>query len=163
MSSTLARFELNGAALEGDARTSYVDLRAQIGALEGRYIQNLNEDTTSLVFSAAELEGCRPSFLSTLRREGDSYIVTMKPPDVQGVLLTAEHEETRRRVIRARDGRCSDSNGKVLKELLGVRARASRLAGASSHAELRLKGTLAGTVDRVEALLYAVALLYIVC
>lgn len=126
----------------------------EISELEARYVRNLNEDTTSVTLTAEDLEGCSPTFLSSLRRDGDRYIVTMKPPDVRGVLLTAARSSARQRVLETQESRCLDANLPLLERILRLRAEAAALVGFPNHAAYRIKPTVAATVQNVSALLY---------
>lgn len=56
-------FERNGLNLTASKREELLRLRAQIDELSFRYIQNLNVDSTFLLFNEAELAGLPPEVL----------------------------------------------------------------------------------------------------
>ena len=56
-------FERNGLNLTGAKREQMQHLKAQIDELSFRYIKNLNDDRSFLLFSEADLAGLPPDFL----------------------------------------------------------------------------------------------------
>ncbi|XVE92236.1 hypothetical protein REPUB_Repub01dG0079500 [Reevesia pubescens] len=80
-------FEQNGLNLTATKREEVQRLRAQIDELSFQYVQNLNDDSTSLLFRENELAGLPTEFLKTLEKvENGIFRVTLKSHHVAAVL-----------------------------------------------------------------------------
>ncbi len=171
----LLAFKHNGMYLGAAERTLLKEKRNRLASLAVEFSQNMNEDKTTLVFTADELAGCPPDFLEGLARtsrpsclaaaqEGavseaadaaadgqENYILTMKYPDVFGILKRATREDVRRRMDVAFNTKCAALNGPILSEAILLRSQCARLLGYDSHAAFQLEDRLASSVHAVEA------------
>ena len=96
----------------------------------------VNEDTTSLELTRAELEGMPADFFERLKphpTKADTFIVTMKYPDLFPVLKYAKREDTRRRMDIANSSRCA-SNIQLMEEALSLRGEIASILGYDTHA-----------------------------
>ena len=149
-------------------RARVTELADREAALCGAFEQNINEDTSSVALSAAELDGLPESFVKDLPQAPPSscasssssddhrLLVGLKAPQCRPVLLLAESAETRRRVLVASASRCAASNGPILEELVALRHERSTLLGFPSHAAYMLDEKMAGTPARARELLLSI-------
>ncbi|GMP84158.1 hypothetical protein CsSME_00037786 [Camellia sinensis var. sinensis] len=91
---------------------------AQIDELSGRYIQNLNDDSTSLLVSETQLVGLPPEFLESLdKAENGKFKVTLRSHHVSPILELCKVGLTRRIVAVAYGRRC-EVNLSILESLV---------------------------------------------
>ncbi|KAL0421505.1 UNVERIFIED_CONTAM: putative thimet oligopeptidase [Sesamum latifolium] len=80
-------FERNGLNLTSTKREELQRLRAQIDELSMRYIRNLNDDNTFLLFHDMELVGLPPEFLKSLEKtENGKFKVVLRSHHVSPIL-----------------------------------------------------------------------------
>ncbi|KAJ9554523.1 hypothetical protein OSB04_018568 [Centaurea solstitialis] len=92
-------FERNGMNLTLTKREELQRLRAQIDELSMRYIQNLNDDKSFLLFDQSELLGLPPEFLKSLdMSENEKYKIRLRSHHVSAVLDLCKVGLTRRAV-----------------------------------------------------------------
>ena len=148
-------------------RARVTELAEREAALCGAFEQNINEDTSSVALSAAELDGLPESFVKDLPQapsfscassssDDHRLLVGLKAPQCRPVLSLAESAETRRRVLVASASRCAASNGPILDELVALRHERATLLGFPSHAAYMLDAKMAGTPTRAQELLLSI-------
>ncbi|KAK6242221.1 hypothetical protein SCA6_007610 [Theobroma cacao] len=172
-------FERNGLNLTATKTEEVQRLRAQIDELSLQYVQNLNDDTTSLLFHENELAGLSTEFLKTLEKmENGMFKVTLKSHHVAVVMELCKVGRTRRTVAMAYGKRCAKVNLSVLEDLLlcsihntslaiyamiegklsdqhihvgvQVRHKFARLLGYSNYADYALNLRMAKTSSKVD-------------
>jgi len=154
LSETLRQFRKNGLALPDDGLSRVRALKEQITELEVRFTANLNNDTTTLTFSAGELEGVPPEVLATFTQTADGqYRVTTKYPDYIPVMQNAKNAATRKRLYAAFVNRQAASNTALLEEAIQVRQQCARELGYASWADYRLDGRMAHNTATVHSFL----------
>ncbi|XWS34633.1 hypothetical protein CRYUN_Cryun21dG0054700 [Craigia yunnanensis] len=143
-------FERNGLNLTATKREEVQRLRAQMDELSFQYVQNLNDDSTSLLFCENELAGLPTQFLKTLEKvENGMFKVTLKSHHVAAVLELCKIGRTRRLVAMTYGKRCAKVNLSVLEDLVQVRHKFARLLGYSNYAEYALNLRMAKTSSKV--------------
>ena len=96
---TVKGFELNGLNLPDDKLAQVRELKQKLSALEVKFGTNLNLDKSTIAFTKEELDGAPERFLGRLEKTADGkFIVTMKYPDLEAVMLNAKSGETRKRM-----------------------------------------------------------------
>ncbi len=147
----LLGFRQNGLGLDPAKREILKEKRKRLAQLCTDFSQNINEDTSSVQFTAKELTGCPSDFIEGLQKEVDKFIVTTKYPDVAAVMQYAKNPETRRRIEIAFDSRAS-SNSVILEEAIRLRVECANLLGYETHADFQLEDRLAKNRKNVELL-----------
>ncbi|PPD86502.1 hypothetical protein GOBAR_DD16560 [Gossypium barbadense] len=143
-------FERNGLNLTATKREEVQRLKAQIDELSFQYVQNLNDDSTSVLFHENELAGLPAEFLKTLEKaENGMFRVTLKSHHVAAVLELCKIGKTRRLVAMAYGKRCGKANLSVLEYLVQARHKFARLLGYSNYAEYALNPRMAKTPSKV--------------
>ncbi|XP_059448669.1 probable thimet oligopeptidase isoform X2 [Corylus avellana] len=143
-------FERNGLNLTGAKREQMQHLKAQIDELCFRYIKNLDDDGSFLLFSEAELAGLPPDFLKVLdTAENGKFKVTLRSNFVAAVLELCKVGRTRKMVAVAYGRRCGEDNLSVLKNLVQLRHKYARLLGYSNYADYVVDLRMAKTPSKV--------------
>lgn len=143
-------FERNGLNLTTTKREEVQRLSIQIDELSFQYVQNLNDDSTYLLFRENELAGLPTEFLKTLERvENGMFKVTLKSHHVAAVLELCKIGNTRRLVAMTFGKRCAKVNLSVLENLVQVRHKFARLLGYSNYADYALNLRMAKTSSKV--------------
>ncbi|KAF9583210.1 hypothetical protein BGW38_010018 [Lunasporangiospora selenospora] len=159
---TLRLFERHGAGLSEQDQQKLIQIRDEISSLELEFQRALNEDTTEILLTAEELDGCSEAWLQGLKKqtaavkeEGgqEFYRVTMKTPDILNVSRNASLPETRKRVAIKYRQVCTDTNGPRVDRLLELRHDAAVLLGFKSHAAYQLNINMAQKVETVDEFL----------
>jgi Zn-dependent oligopeptidase len=145
----LETYQRNGLFLPPDKQKRLKEIKTRISELCIQFQQNLNEDTTTLKFTQSELEGMTEDFLSSLTRDGDKYIVTLKYPHIFPILQKCKVESTRRAVSIAKDSQQQATNTPLLEEILLLRQDEAKLLGYKNHAEYILAIRMAKTPEKV--------------
>ncbi|XP_031270064.1 probable thimet oligopeptidase [Pistacia vera] len=143
-------FERNGLNLTVTKREEVQRLRAQIDELSLRYVRNLSDDNTFLLFNEAELVGLPPEFLKSLdKAENGKFKVMLKGHHVPVVLELCKVGRTRRLVAEAHGKRCGDINLSVLECLVETRHKLARLLGYLNYADYAVDLRMAKTSSKV--------------
>jgi len=151
---TLRQFRKNGLALPDDGLAVVRSLKEQLTKFEVEFTANLNNDTSSVLFSAAELDGVPKEALATFARVDDGlYRVTTKYPDYIPVMQNANNTGTRKRLYAAFVNRQADPNTRLLEEAICVRQQCAKELGYASWADYRLDGRMAKSTGKVLAFL----------
>ena len=152
----LLEFRHNGLELpEGPARARLRALRQQLADACTDFARALNEDTTALSLSAEDLAGAPADFLAGLPRDADGrFRVSMKYPDLFGVLRHVRSEHVRRAMDEANGRRCA-GNRALLADAVRMRHEAAALLGYPTHAALVLEDKMARTPGAARAFLDA--------
>ncbi|KAJ6890258.1 thimet oligopeptidase isoform X1 [Populus alba x Populus x berolinensis] len=143
-------FEQNGLNLTVTKKQEVQRLRAQIEELSLRYIRNLNDDSSCLLFSEAELVGLPTEYLKSLDKAGnDKYKITLRSHNVLALLELCKVGTTRRMVAAAYGKRCGEVNLSVLESLVELRHKYARLFGYSNYADYAVDLRMAKTSTKV--------------
>ena len=154
LAETLREFKKNGLALPDDGLAVVRSLKEQLTKLEVEFTANLNNDTSSVMFSAAELDGVPKEALATFARTDDGlYRVTTKYPDYIPVMQNANNAGTRKRLYAAFVNRQAGPNTRLLEEAICVRQQCAKELGYASWADYRLDGRMAKSTGTVLAFL----------
>ncbi|XP_028772222.1 probable thimet oligopeptidase [Neltuma alba] len=148
---TLVRdFERNGLNLTATKREELLRLRAQIDELSLRYVQNLSDDSSFLLFNESELAGSPPEFLKALDKSEDGKVkISLRSHHVAAVLELCKVGTTRRMVARAYGKRSGEVNLSLLENLVEQRHKYARLLGYSNYAEYVVDIRMARTPTKV--------------
>ncbi len=151
---TIREFEKNGLKLSEESLAKVREMKTELSGLETRFSANLNNDTTTLAFTAGELEGIPSSSMATFSPTPQgTYLVTMKYPDYLSVMTYAKNGETRMRMYEAYNNRQADTNTVLLEEAIILRQKIASELGYATWADYRIDGRMAeNTVNVMEFL-----------
>jgi len=149
---TVESFEQNGLNLPEDKLAQVRKLKQELAVLEVKFSTNLNNDKTTIEFTEKELDGAQQEFLSRLQKTPDGkFVVTMKYPDFDGVMLNVKSGDVRRRMRLAFQNRGSpDENIALLEKAVVLRSQIAAISGYASWADYRTAKRLAKSSANVE-------------
>ncbi|MDD1723544.1 MAG: Zn-dependent oligopeptidase [Methanospirillum sp.] len=147
---TLRKYEKNGLLLPDDQIAGVRMLRENLTKVESEYSANLNNDNTTLLFTADELKGVPEETLKTFSlTDNGTYLVTMKYPDYNPVMKYAVQEDTRRRMMTASKNIQAANNTRLLEEAIQIRQQIAEKLGYDSWAAYQIDGRMAGSPGNV--------------
>ena len=153
---TIRNFEHNGLNLPEDRLARVRALKTDLSGLESQFTANLNNDNTTLEFTAEELNGVPASSLATFNMTNRStYILTLKYPDYLAVMTYAENNETRKKMYATDLNRQAETNIALLEEASVLREQIAREMGYKTWADYQLDGRMAENTSAVMAFLSA--------
>ncbi len=138
-------YKRSGMQLPDDKRERFKEIRKRLAVLSVDFSSTINEDTTSLVFTEEELDGCSQDYKDSLEKVQDTttkYKVTMKYPDYFGLMRFAKSETVRQKMAFSYESRCLD-NVDRLAEAIELRKEAAELLGYPDHASFILDEKMA--------------------
>jgi oligopeptidase A len=174
--SSILQAELNGVALEGEAKQRFVAIETELAELSTRFSNNLLDATKAYAMvlrDPAEVEGLPDSVraaaaqsareaagddasLARASAERGPWRFTLETTLYVPFMEHARRRDLRERLYRAFVTRASSGeqdNQPLIRRILGLRREEARLLGFGSFAELGLKRKMAKQVPAVEGLL----------
>ena len=143
-------FEMNGMSLSDEKLKKFKELKDRLSQLSVQFGQNLNNDTSTVVFSEVELQGAKKDFLARLKKDGkNNFIVTTKSPDYIHIMENVSVAETRRKMMFAYNNRQAETNTPLLQEAIQIRGELGQLMGFASYADYDLREKMAGSSKAV--------------
>ncbi|MDE4908147.1 Zn-dependent oligopeptidase [Methanogenium marinum] len=153
---TIREFEKNGLKLSEESLTKVRELKTALSGRETRYSANLNNDTTTLEFTADDLKGIPASSMATFEKTPQgTCLVTMKYPDYLAVMTYAKMSGTRMRMYEAYNNRQADTNTALLEEAIVLRQNIASELGYATWADYKIDGRMAGDTATVMEFLTA--------
>ncbi|MES3038593.1 MAG: M3 family metallopeptidase [Bdellovibrionota bacterium] len=150
LSETIKSFEANGLKLSDEELAKVKELKSTLATKESQFSTNLNNDTSTVIFTAEELAGAPASFLERLEKTADGkYIVTTKSTDYTAVAQNVSVSETRRKMAFAYLNRGGPANTKLLEEAIVLRAQIAKILGHANWADYRTSQRMAKSSAKV--------------
>ncbi|KAJ2863902.1 metalloendopeptidase [Coemansia erecta] len=151
------RFRDHGLGLDHEKRKRLAVVINKLTELETRFMRNINENDSKVLFTREELQGMSSGFFksreTTVDDDGvDKFVVATSQPDYFAILGQAKNSETRKRMYAAYKTICPD-NVPLLQEAIKLRLEKARLLGYKTHAEFVIEDLVAKTPDNVMAML----------
>ena len=170
---TYTNFANNGANLQGDDRERYRRLNAELSDLNLRFSQNVTNEMKNpemtLWLTADQLSGLPESVRQAAREEAKNalqaqgkpddenlYLFTVYYPSYSPFLKYADDRDLREKMYRLYQSRNKGGkydNTQILKDIANIRLEIARLMGKKNFAEYQLQHTMAGSPERVYAML----------
>ncbi|MGE3974171.1 MAG: M3 family metallopeptidase [Bdellovibrionales bacterium] len=141
---TLDSFEKNGLKLPAAQLAKVKDLKTQLTKLEAEFSANLNNDTSTVLYTLAELDGVPESVIARLKKTSDGlFIATTKSTDYTQIMQSAKNVETRKKMITAYQNRAAAANTALLEKAVVLRQQIAQLMGYRNWAQYRINGRMA--------------------
>ncbi|KAI3981805.1 hypothetical protein MKX01_027790 [Papaver californicum] len=143
-------FERNGLNLSSSKREEVQRLQTQIDELSMRYIQNLNDDCTSLLFSETDLLGLPPKFIQSLDKANNGKLkINLRDQHVSPLLEYCKVGSTRKMMAIAYGQRCGETNLPLLENLVQLRHKLARLLGYPNYVDYAVEPRMAKMSTKV--------------
>lgn len=146
---SLKEFRHRGAALDDDERKEFLEVANNITVLQSEFERVLNEITTTIPFTAEELDGVPLQVYENLERDGDKYLCPLDYPVYFPVVNYAKNPETRKKMMIISYQKGGKENSERLSDILTLRERQAKLLGHSNFAEYVISRKMAKTPQRV--------------
>ena len=135
---TIEAFEHNGLKLDDQKLAQVKALKTELSKKEVQFATNLNKDTTTVDFTAAELSGVPADAVSNFKKNGDKLTVSTKSTDYVAVMENAKSADTRKKMMLAYMNRAPD-NTKILEQAIVLREQIASLLGYKTWADYQIE------------------------
>lgn len=163
LQTTYDSFVQSGANLEGEKRQRFSQLKSEISSLTNRFGQNVLKElnTYEIPLTEKEISGLPQNVVAEaaqLAREKsvDGYLFTLQQPTYIAVLKFADNRDVRERFYKLNSRRNTKGefdNTDIMKQIAAKRLELANIMGFKTYADYSLQHTMAGTPDKVMALL----------
>ncbi len=146
-------FKDAGHDLSDEKKNRLTEIEKKLIDLSISFAENIAKDKTEVLFLESELKGLSQNELKNLRKNNDSFVITMAYPDINAVMENCSVRTTREIVWKAFNNRAVKENSPILKEAVQLRNEKALLFGFNTWAEYRLQNRMAKSPKNV-ALMY---------
>ena len=148
---TMRDYKRAGLDLPDEKRARLAEIDEELNGLGSDFRQNIADDETVVFYTKDELKGVPESFIATLKRVGELYIVSMKGASISTILGYCEVEMSRHKMGAAAGRRGGRRNVTILESLLKLRHERATILGYRNTAEYVLEAKMAKTPETVIA------------
>lgn len=150
-------FEDTGVALSEEKRQRAAEILQSIEERAQAFQRNLRENTGTISFTEAEVDGMPESWKKAAKRDGDGhYVVGYDYPQYRPFMRSATNADARRRYQIAFSNRGGEENLKLLDEIMQLRSELAALHGLDSYADLATRNRMVRNPETVHEFLAAV-------
>ena len=146
-------FKDAGHGLSDEKKNRLTEIEKKLIDLSISFSENIAKDKTEVLFLEGELKGLSQNELKNLRKNNDSFVITMAYPDINAVMENCSVRTTREIVWKAFNNRAVKENSPILEEAVQLRNEKALLFGFNTWAEYRLQNRMAKSPKNV-ALMY---------
>ena len=146
-------FKDAGHGLSDEKKNRLTEIEKKLIDLSISFSENIAKDKTEVLFLEDELKGLSQNELKNLRKNNDSFVITMAYPDINAVMENCSVRTTREIVWKAFNNRAVKENSPILEEAVQLRNEKALLFGFKTWAEYRLQNRMAKSPKNV-ALMY---------
>ncbi len=141
---TKQAFEQSGLKLDDAHLAEVKELQTQLALKSAQFGTNLNNDKSTVLLSAQEIEGLPKDYVADLvRGPKGEYVVNVRESDADMVLKNVSNSETRRRFSLALVNRGGDANVKLLEDAIVLREKIALILGYPTWADYRTEDRMA--------------------
>ena len=146
----LTGLQRSGAGLSPEKRKEFVALSNQLTDLTNKFAENLGNDQTTIVITAAQAANLPDNFVATFKKNADgTFTVPVNESTVTTFLENQKDAAARKTYYLAYNNREAGPNTKLLEQAIGVRDRLAHLMGYQTWAAYVLADRMAGNPQRV--------------
>jgi len=145
-------FKDAGHGLSGEKKDRLTEIEKKLIDLSISFSENIAKDKTEVLFLEDELKGLSQNELKNLRKNNDSFVITMAYPDINAVMENCSVRTTREIVWKAFNNRAVKENSPILEEAVQLRNEKALLFGFKTWAEYRLQNRMAKSPNNVASM-----------
>ena len=145
-------FKDAGHGLSDQKKNRLTEIEKKLIDLSISFSENIAKDKTEVLFLEGELKGLSQNELKNLRKNNDSFVITMAYPDINAVMENCSVRTTREIVWKAFNNRAIKENSPILKEAVQLRNEKALLFGFKTWAEYRLQNRMAKSPKNVASM-----------
>ena len=142
-------FKDAGHGLSDEKKDRLTEIEKKLIDLGISFSENIAKDKTEVLFLEDELKGLSQNELKNLRKNNDSFVITMAYPDINAVMENCSVRTTREIVWKAFNNRAVKENSPILEEAVHLRNEKALLFGFKTWAEYRLQNRMAKSPKNV--------------
>ena len=142
-------FKDAGHGLSDKKKNRLTEIEKKLIDLSISFSENIAKDKTEVLFLEDELKGLSQNELKNLRKNNDSFVITMAYPDINAVMENCSVRTTRETVWKAFNNRAVKENSPILEEAVHLRNEKALLFGFKTWAEYRLQNRMAKSPKNV--------------
>ena len=146
-------FKDAGHGLSDEKKDRLTEIEKKLIDLSISFSENIAKDKTEVMFLEDQLKGLSQNELKNLKKNNDSFVITMAYPDINAVMENCSVRKTREIVWKAFNNRAVKENSPILEEAVQLRNEKALLFGFKTWAEYRLQNRMAKSPKNV-ALMY---------
>lgn len=153
----LENFEDVGASLPADKRAQVKAIRDELNTLALRFQKNVNDVTTTVTLTPAQVEGLSEDWRRARGRDADgNYLVSLDYPSYGPFMESAVNADARRRVWTEFQNRAGRPNLELMDRALLLRSELAQVYGYPDFATFSLRRKMAGSPQVVADFLLSV-------
>ncbi len=145
-------FKDAGHGLSDEKKDRLIEIEKKLIDLSISFSENIAKDKTEVMFLEDELKGLSQNELKNLKKNNDSFVITMAYPDVNAVMENCSVRKTREIVWKAFNNRAVKENSPILEEAVQLRNEKALLFGFKTWAEYRLQNRMAKSPKNVASM-----------
>ena len=145
-------FKDAGHGLSDEKKDRLIEIEKKLIDLSISFSENIAKDKTEVMFLEDELKGLSQNELKNLKKNNDSFVITMAYPDVNAVMENCSVRKTREIVWKAFNNRAVKENSPILEEAVQLRNEKALLFGFKTWAEYRLQNRMAKSPNNVASM-----------
>ena len=145
-------FKDAGHGLSGEKKDRITEIEKKLIDLSISFSENIAKDKTEVMFLEDELKGLSQNELKNLKKNNDSFVITMAYPDINAVMENCSVRKTREIVWKAFNNRAVKENSPILEEAVQLRNEKALLFGFKTWAEYRLQNRMAKSPKNVASM-----------
>ena len=145
-------FKDAGHGLSGEKKDRLTEIEKKLIDLSISFSENIAKDKTEVMFLEDELKGLSQNELKNLKKNNDSFVITMAYPDINAVMENCSVRNTREIVWKAFNNRAVKENSPILEEAVQLRNEKALLFGFKTWAEYRLQNRMAKSPKNVASM-----------
>ena len=145
-------FKDAGHGLSDEKKDRLIEIEKKLIDLSISFSENIAKDKTEVMFLEDELKGLSQNELKNLKKNNDSFVITMAYPDINAVMENCSVRKTREIVWKAFNNRAVKENSPILEEAVQLRNEKALLFGFKTWAEYRLQNRMAKSPKNVASM-----------
>ena len=145
-------FKDAGHGLSDEKKDRLIEIEKKLIDLSISFSENIAKDKTEVMFLEDELKGLSQNELKNLKKNNDSFVITMAYPDINAVMENCSVRKTREIVWKAFNNRAVKENSPILEEAVQLRNEKALLFGFKTWAEYRLQNRMAKSPNNVASM-----------
>ena len=145
-------FKDAGHGLSDEKKNRLTEIEKKLIDLSISFSENIAKDKTEVMFLEDELKGLSQNELKNLKKNNDSFVITMAYPDINAVMENCSVRTTREIVWKAFNNRAVKENSPILEEAVQLRNEKALLFGFKTWAEYRLQNRMAKSPKNVASM-----------
>ena len=145
-------FKDAGHGLSIEKKDRLTEIEKKLIDLSISFSENIAKDKTEVIFLEDELKGLSQNELKNLKKNNDSFVITMAYPDINAVMENCSVRKTREIVWKAFNNRAVKENTPILEEAVQLRNEKALLFGFKTWAEYRLQNRMAKSPKNVASM-----------